>query len=104
EFRQLDIDTSISLYFPPMGTAGLARSSVNGKSREPLPPPIIILTTFLLSIFLNFFDLSIHFTTALSTNSHTFPNIVLPNDPKKNQAASPGLAQLPIVGIFYIIL
>jgi hypothetical protein len=36
---QLDMGTSIRRYVPPMGTAGLARDLVRGKSREPAPPP-----------------------------------------------------------------
>src|ERR1700730_10281945 len=29
-------------YFPPSGTAGLARSFVNGNKRVPAPPPIMM--------------------------------------------------------------
>src|SRR6185503_14159309 len=43
---QFDMGTSISLYFPPSGTAGFERSRVNGKSREPAPPPSTTATTF----------------------------------------------------------
>src|SRR6058998_2208564 len=42
ELRQLLIDTSISRYFPPSGTAGLDRSFVSGKSRLPAPPARIM--------------------------------------------------------------
>ena len=37
----LDRVMSMSLYFPPMGTAGFARRSVKGKSLVPLPPPLL---------------------------------------------------------------
>src|SRR6185295_13439289 len=36
------IGTSISRYLPPIGTAGLERVAVSGKSRDPCPPPRII--------------------------------------------------------------
>src|SRR3954453_14015101 len=45
ELRQLLIGMSTSRYFPPRGTAGLARSLVSGKSRVPAPPPSTTLTT-----------------------------------------------------------
>src|SRR5664279_3568335 len=35
---RLDSTKSINLKFPPNGTAGLARSAVNGHSRFPSPP------------------------------------------------------------------
>ena len=37
-FTRLDSTKSISLKLPPNGTAGLARSAVNGHSRFPSPP------------------------------------------------------------------
>src|SRR6202011_1907496 len=39
---QLLIGMSTRRYLPPSGTAGLARSFVNGNSRVPAPPPITI--------------------------------------------------------------
>ncbi len=42
EFRQLLIGMSTRRYFPPSGTAGLARSLVRGKSPVPAPPPMMI--------------------------------------------------------------
>src|SRR6266567_6832453 len=42
EFRQLLIGISTNRYFPPSGTAGLARSLVSGNSRVPAPPPMMI--------------------------------------------------------------
>src|SRR5438094_8425465 len=42
EFRQLLIGISTNRYFPPRGTAGFARSLVNGKSRVPAPPPMMM--------------------------------------------------------------
>ncbi len=42
EFRQLLSVKSIIRYFPPKGTAGLARCSVRGERRSPLPPASII--------------------------------------------------------------
>ncbi len=42
EFRELEMGISTSRYLPPMGTAGLARSRVRGKSLLPCPPPRII--------------------------------------------------------------
>src|SRR6266436_768585 len=41
EFRQLLIGISTMRYLPPSGTAGLARSLVNGKRRVPAPPPMM---------------------------------------------------------------
>src|SRR5688572_18388225 len=37
--RQLLIGTSMSLYLPPIGTAGFERVAVNGNNRLPWPPP-----------------------------------------------------------------
>src|SRR5579864_8383085 len=37
-FRQFESVTSMMRYTPPKGTAGLARSRVNGQSRSPWPP------------------------------------------------------------------
>src|SRR5687767_8234109 len=37
--RQPLIGISIRRYLPPIGTAGLDRVAVKGKSREPCPPP-----------------------------------------------------------------
>src|SRR3954471_3921902 len=45
EWRQLLMGMSTSRYFPPSGTAGLARSLVSGKRRVPAPPPSTTLTT-----------------------------------------------------------
>src|SRR5437773_353046 len=42
ELRQLLIGISTSLYFPPNGTAGFARSFVRGNNRVPAPPPIMM--------------------------------------------------------------
>src|SRR5438874_10414590 len=42
EFRQLLIGMSTNRYFPPSGTAGFARSFVNGNSRVPAPPPMMM--------------------------------------------------------------
>jgi hypothetical protein len=36
---------STSLYFPPIGTAGLLRLEVNGYNLVPAPPPRITATT-----------------------------------------------------------
>ena len=41
ELMQLLMGMSTSRYFPAIGTAGLARSFVNGNSRLPSPPPMI---------------------------------------------------------------
>src|SRR6267143_308001 len=41
EFRQLLIGISTMRYFPPSGTAGFARSFVNGNKRVPAPPPMM---------------------------------------------------------------
>ena len=41
ELMQLLIGMSIRRYFPPIGTAGLARTFVSGKRRVPCPPPMI---------------------------------------------------------------
>src|ERR1041385_9269781 len=38
---QLEIGMSTNRYLPASGTAGFARSLVNGKSRVPAPPPIM---------------------------------------------------------------
>ena len=43
--RQLLMGMSISLYLPPIGTAGLERMSVSGKSRFPRPPPRMMART-----------------------------------------------------------
>src|SRR5262245_3993620 len=45
---QLEIGISTSRYLPASGTAGLERSLVSGKSREPCPPPIITASTLLM--------------------------------------------------------
>src|SRR5216117_1321477 len=42
ELRQLLIGISTSRYFPPRGTAGLARSFVKGNNRVPAPPPMMM--------------------------------------------------------------
>src|SRR6266699_6896039 len=42
ELRQLLIEISTIRYFPPSGTAGLARSLVKGNKRVPAPPPMIM--------------------------------------------------------------
>src|SRR5947208_8751196 len=42
EFKQLLIEISTIRYLPPSGTAGLARSFVNGNSRVPAPPPMMM--------------------------------------------------------------
>jgi len=41
ELRQLEMGMSINRNLPPIGTAGLERSLVNGYKREPTPPPRI---------------------------------------------------------------
>ncbi len=41
ELMQFDIGISINRYLPAIGTAGLLRVLVNGKSRVPRPPPRI---------------------------------------------------------------
>src|SRR3954451_2180857 len=41
EWMQFEIGMSIRRYFPPIGTAGLLRDLVSGKSRVPRPPPRI---------------------------------------------------------------
>src|SRR5512147_3323120 len=41
ELMQLESGMSMSRYLPAMGTAGLDRSRVRGKSRVPRPPPRI---------------------------------------------------------------
>src|ERR1035438_3606311 len=38
ECRQLERVKSMTRYLPPKGTAGFARSAVNGCRRDPLPP------------------------------------------------------------------
>src|SRR5512139_2251982 len=43
--RQLLMGMSISLYLPPIGTAGLERMSVSGKRRFPRPPPRMMART-----------------------------------------------------------
>src|SRR6185436_3970474 len=48
ELMQLEIGISTSRYLPASGTAGLERSLVSGKSREPCPPPIITASTLLM--------------------------------------------------------
>src|SRR5712671_5255735 len=45
ECRQLLSVKSMMRYRPPKGTAGLARSAVNGCRREPIPPARITLIT-----------------------------------------------------------
>src|ERR1051325_2552693 len=50
ELMQLDIGMSTMRDLPPSGTAGLARSLVNGKSREPWPPPMITQSTLLVLV------------------------------------------------------
>src|SRR5438128_1831291 len=42
---QLLMGMSIRRYLPAIGTAGLLRSMVKGKSREPRPPPRMRLST-----------------------------------------------------------
>src|ERR1700749_2669494 len=42
QFRQLLMGISTRRYLPPGGTAGSARSLVNGKRRVPAPPPMTI--------------------------------------------------------------
>src|ERR1700674_3639474 len=42
EFRQLLIGISTIRYLPPIGTAGFDRSFVNGNSRVPAPPPMMM--------------------------------------------------------------
>src|SRR2546423_2286411 len=42
ELGQWLMGISPSRYFPPSGTAGLALSLVNGKSRVPAPPPMMM--------------------------------------------------------------
>src|ERR1043165_3943479 len=37
--RQLLTGTSMSLYLPPIGTAGFDRVAVSGNRRDPWPPP-----------------------------------------------------------------
>src|SRR5260221_13372674 len=49
--RQLLIGMSTSLYFPPSGTAGLARSCVRGKSRVPAPPPMMMARVLSCGVF-----------------------------------------------------
>src|SRR5437762_14110459 len=44
---QLEIGMSTNRYLPASGTAGFARSLVNGKSLVPAPPPIITDSTLL---------------------------------------------------------
>ena len=45
ELMQLEIGTLTNRYFPPSGTAGLARSLVRGNKRVPRPPPRITART-----------------------------------------------------------
>ena len=45
ELMQLDMGTSMSLYAPPIGTAGLALFFVKGYSLVPAPPPRITAIT-----------------------------------------------------------
>src|SRR5579862_611556 len=47
---QLEMGISTSRYLPAKGTAGLARSLVNGNSRVPCPPPMITESTLLVLI------------------------------------------------------
>src|ERR1700722_5124740 len=42
ELRQLLIGISTNRYFPARGTAGFARSLVNGNRRVPAPPPMMM--------------------------------------------------------------
>ena len=46
ELMRFEIAKSISRYWPPNGTAGLARSAVRGMSRLPSPPARMIPKTF----------------------------------------------------------
>src|SRR5215472_14334287 len=50
EWRQLLTGTSMMRYLPPMGTAGLDRFRVRGKSRVPRPPPRITPITSCMAI------------------------------------------------------
>src|ERR1051326_344581 len=47
ELMQLEMGISTRRYLPARGTAGLARSFVNGKRRVPCPPPMITESTLL---------------------------------------------------------
>ena len=42
---QLLTGTSTNRYFPPIGTAGFARSFVSGNNRVPAPPPMMTAST-----------------------------------------------------------
>ena len=46
EFRQLLSVKSMMRYFPPKGTAGLARCSVRGWRRSPFPPASTMVKMF----------------------------------------------------------
>lgn len=46
EFKQLLSVKSMMRYFPPNGTAGLARCAVRGLSRSPFPPARTIVKIF----------------------------------------------------------
>src|ERR1035438_10548298 len=47
ELMQLEMGISTRRYLPANGTAGLARSLVNGNRRVPCPPPMITESTLL---------------------------------------------------------
>src|SRR6185437_5154234 len=50
ELMQLEMGISTMRYLPASGTAGLARSLVNGNKRVPCPPPIMTESTLLVLI------------------------------------------------------
>src|SRR5262245_3395729 len=50
ELMQLEIGMSTIRYLPARGTAGLARSLVNGNNRVPCPPPMMTESTLLVLI------------------------------------------------------
>ena len=51
--RQFDIVKSMIRYAPPKGTAGLARSRVNGSKRDPLPPARTTANTSFIAVSLS---------------------------------------------------
>src|SRR5437773_10131309 len=55
---QLEMGISTNRYLPASGTAGFARSFVNGNSRVPCPPPMITESTLLVLVVMRWpFDI-----------------------------------------------
>src|SRR5215217_390430 len=74
ELMQLETGMSMSLYLPPSGTAGFARSFVRGASRCPAPPPRITANTSFISIMRSSREQSYFFAAQYEAQEYNRPS------------------------------